>query len=215
MYAGDFNDFMLPNAPLILTGTAGLGTWCGTHGEDWYSADGNTNLTDYTTSLLGAYMGNQIGVYKCPGDNLPSDNGQRLRSYSMNGQMGMENAAAAANTLSFNTGYAIFKKVGDLRSLSPSDAFILCDENMYSLNDGYLQIDCNKPQWPDVPAAYLGGKNEFSFADGHSEAHKWLTSALPNVSYKRYVTGTDAPALPGGVNNADWIWFTSHATIHL
>lgn len=215
MYAGDFNDFMLPNAPL--TAQLSSGTWCGTKGEDWKSSDANTNPVWYTGSLLGAYMGNQIGVYRCPGDIIPSDNGIRLRSYSMNGQMGMEDPAVAANTLSFNKNYQVFGKVNDLKSMSPSDAFVFCDENMLTLNDGYLQVDCNTPQFPDCPAGYLGGKNEFSFVDGHSEVHRWVTTALTsqrNAPYAKYITGTYISATPGGANNADWIWFTQHATIH-
>ena len=44
---------------------------------------------------------------------------------------------------------------------------------MYSLNDGYLQMGLNSFDYPDVPAAYHGGINCFTFADGHVEAHKW------------------------------------------
>jgi prepilin-type N-terminal cleavage/methylation domain-containing protein len=211
MYAGDNNDFMLPNAPL--TGS-GVNTWCGTQGEDWYTSGANTNTAQYTASILGPYMGNQIAVYRCPGDNIPSDNGTRIRTYSMNSQMGMENPLVRTNTLKWNPNYQVFQKVSDLIRLGPVNAFIFCDENMYTLQDGYLQVDCNNAQWPDVPAAYLGGRNEFSFADGHSEVRKWITSTLRNVPYKHGVTGGNWPATPGGKQNVDWIWFTSHATVH-
>jgi prepilin-type N-terminal cleavage/methylation domain-containing protein len=210
MYAGDFNDYMIPNAPL----TAGVSknTWCGNAGEDWHYAGANTNAAQYNQSIVGPYMGSQLGVYRCPGDNLPSDNGQRIRSTSMNSQMGMEDPVVRANTQTWNPGFAVFQKVAELTALAPVNAWIFCDENMYSLQDGYLQCDCNNAQWPDVPAAYLGGINEFTFADGHVEAHKWLTSALLNVPYKYGVTGSDWPATPGGKKNADWVWFTSHTS---
>jgi prepilin-type processing-associated H-X9-DG protein len=89
---------------------------------------------------------------------------------------------------------------------------------MYTLQDGFLQINSSTAEWPDVPAAYLGGRNEFSFADGHAEAHKWVTSALKNVPYQYGRTesgdGKQAvAALPGGKGNVDWVWFTSHATV--
>ncbi len=213
MYAGDSNDYMVPNAPLTAAHSAN--TWCGTQGEDWHYSGANTNPAQYTGSIIGPYMGSQLGVYKCPGDNIPSDNGPRIRSYSMNGQMGMLDPTARANCLLWNPGYRAFIKVSDLTQLSPVNAFIFCDETMWTLNDGWMQIDCNHPQWPDVPAAYLGGRNEFSFADGHSEVRKWLTSSLKVVPYQYNVTGIDAAAVPGGFNNADWIWFTSHATVHL
>lgn len=212
MYAGDFNDYMLPNAPLSISLANSAATWCGVVGENWTLSTANTNVLQYTGSILGPYMGNQIKVYRCPGDNINSDNGQRIRSYSMNGQMGMEDTTARNNTLSFNAGYQVYQKVSDLKKLKPVDAFIFCDENMCSLNDGYMQIDCVNPDFPDVPAAYLGGRNEFSFADGHSEVRKWLTTALKNVPYRYGYYANTVSATPSGKGNADWVWFTSHAT---
>src|ERR1022692_3040433 len=94
MYATDNKDYMLPNAPL--TGS-GVNTWCGTQGEDWHLSGANTNVAQYTASILGPFMGNQIKVYRCPGDNINSDNGTRIRSYSMNSQMGMEDPVVRAN----------------------------------------------------------------------------------------------------------------------
>ena len=49
---------------------------------------GNTNITLYTDGLLAPFLTGETGVYKSPGDITPSANGQRIRSYSMNGQMG-------------------------------------------------------------------------------------------------------------------------------
>ena len=46
--------------------------------------------------------------------------------------------------------------------------------------DGYLEIDSHGGTFPDAPAGNLGGCCGFSFFDGHSEEHKWLTSALTN-----------------------------------
>ena len=206
MYAGENNDYLLPNAPLQ---GVSVNTWCGSQGEDWHNSPANTNIAQYTGSIMGPYMGSQIGVYKCPGDFLPSDNGDRIRSYSMNSQVG--------STLesTYNPGWKVFLRLSDLASFGPVNCFVFCDESMYSLNDGFLQVDCNSPDWPDVPAAYLRGRNEFSFADGHVEVHKWLTRALISVPY---VYGVGYPqqavsAVPGGKGNADWAWFTQHATV--
>ena len=206
MYAGENRDYILPNAPL--QGNV-VNTWCGNQGEDWYTSSANTNIAQYTQSILGAYMGNQVHVYRCPGDYIPSDNGQRIRTYSMNAQMG------SGLQTNYNSGWKVFFKNSDFTTFAPVNAFIWCDETMYSLNDGFLQIDSNHADWPDVPAAYLRGRNEFSFADGHAEVRKWVTSALKNVPYK-YGTGypqQSVSAVPGAKNNPDWMWFTSHATV--
>ena len=85
LYAGDFADFMLPNAPL---GSTTDKTWCYGSAQDWHFADANTNAVLYRASILAPFLGGQLGVYRCPSDNIPSDNGQRLRTYSMQSQMG-------------------------------------------------------------------------------------------------------------------------------
>src|SRR5690242_6697706 len=85
LYATDNQDVIVPNAPL---GTTDAETWCGKATEDWYTADANTNWNYYQRSIMGAYLGNQVGVYKGPADTIPSQNGARIRSVSVQGAMG-------------------------------------------------------------------------------------------------------------------------------
>jgi prepilin-type N-terminal cleavage/methylation domain-containing protein/prepilin-type processing-associated H-X9-DG protein len=212
MYANDFNDTMCPNAPS--SAPSDSQSWCGIQSEQWTSVPCNTNAAYYNNSIIGPFMSGQVKVYKCPGDNIPSDNGDRIRTFSMNAQMG--NLYMQSQTAKYNVGFVAFVKVSDLKNLSPSDAFVFCEENLCGPIgiDGYLQVDNNNPDWPDVPGVFHSGLTGFSFADGHSEAHKWLTGALKNVSYKygnnniQYVS-----AAPGGKSNPDWQWFTTHATV--
>jgi len=222
MYALDFTDFMVPNAPSTALNAAE--TWCGNQTQGWENQVANTNATIYTASIVGPYMGNQFGVYKCPGDNLPSLNGDRIRSYSMNAQMGNILANVYKETDDDNNDeYYVFKKVTELSvmTLSPSDAFIFCEEHMCSLYfDGYLQVDCVAANWPDVPGCYHGNSIAgFNFADGHAELHKWLTPSLksPHVPYTPgYYSDAGgayvAAISPSGKANPDWQWFTTHAT---
>jgi len=73
MYAADNADVIVPNAPL---GALADGvTWCGNQSEDWHMSPANTNWAYYQKSIMAPFMGNQIGVYKCPADTIPSDNG--------------------------------------------------------------------------------------------------------------------------------------------
>jgi len=85
MYANDNKDYMLPNAPL---GATSNDCWCPSQAESWGPADVNTNPAWYLGTLMSPYMVNQLGAYACPGDNIPSANGTRIRSASMNSQMG-------------------------------------------------------------------------------------------------------------------------------
>jgi prepilin-type N-terminal cleavage/methylation domain-containing protein len=206
MYSGDFTDYMVPNAPL---GYPDNNAWCTTASEDWFTANANTNRAILDTCILAPYMTAQIGVYKCPSDVLRSQNGDRLRSYSMQSQMG--NVYTLTLTESYNVGFGAYVKVSDiLYCPTPAMSFVWCEENMSSLNDGYLQMQCSPsdPIFPDVPGAYhMTQSCGFSFADGHAENHQWLTSVLkiPVVAGKGYGTGGQNNVYAGR-NNADWQW---------
>jgi prepilin-type N-terminal cleavage/methylation domain-containing protein/prepilin-type processing-associated H-X9-DG protein len=217
MYSNDFNDTMVPNAPL---GYPPTNSWCNAvYGENWTTSPENTNRQTLETSILAPYMSGQVGVYKCPADTIPSENGPRLRSYSMNSQMG--DLYCQTLTLGYNPGYKAYIKASELTgALSSSMAFVWCEENMCSLNDGYLQVNSSLGLWPDVPGSYHSLTScGFSFADGHVELHKWQTPALriPVVYGKGYNTGgvQDVYANPGGINNVDYVWWRLHTTAPL
>ena len=206
MYKSDNNNYLLPNSPF--NGFPGAGSpglsWVDSKNgdEDMNFATGNTNLAFYTSGLLAPYIANQVGVFKCPADRIPSKNGQRVRTYSMNGQMG----AVYMKMYAFNDDPPAiqYSKDSDITHPAPANTFVFCDENMYSIQDGFLQIDSHGGGFPDVPAAYHNNGCGFSFADGHSQIRKWQTTTLLKA------TGHN-PAVVGGKNNVDWIWFTTHA----
>ena len=176
MYRDDNNDVLLPNAP---AGVSSFSAWCPTSVESWNAAIANTNRRLCTNTLLWPYVAQDINVYRCPGDVKPSANGFRIRSYSMNGQMGVPLGSTIRN---YNPSSLIYYRGADLTCPTPASAFIFCDESMYSLNDGYLELDLSAPDFPDVPAAYLGGGCGFSFADGHAEVQKWVGPFLVGVT---------------------------------
>jgi len=207
MYAGDNYDTMVPNAPLGGT----TNTWCGGQSEDWHNNPYNTNWQYYTKSILAQYLVNQVGVYKCPADIIPSDNGQRVRTVSMQSQMG--NLYVKNLTQGYNPGYMAYVKLTELSSpVGPSDAIVFLDENMCSLNDGYLQVDdFNDQGWPDVPGSYHDFMGSMDFADGHAEIHKWITPALKiPVRYGFGWPDGNYPPLSGGHNNVDLVWWKLH-----
>jgi prepilin-type N-terminal cleavage/methylation domain-containing protein len=206
LYATDNNDIMIPNAP---GGTTDAKCWCPGESVGWTAAPGNTNRDLFLNSIMAPYLGGQLGVYKCPADTIPSDDGQRLRSYSMNSQMG--NLYTYGLTRGYNAAAKAYIKVAEILNCpGPSDTFVFCEENMCSMNDGYLQIDSGPPRtydFPDVPGSYHVWNCGFSFADGHAAMRKWQTSVLRiPVSY-----GFRTASISTGPNNADWIWFTTHA----
>ena len=207
LYKNDNNGYLVPNSPFSGYSDAGSSN---TAWIDSQTADegigpeaGNTNLAIYTSGLLAPYIAKQVGVYKCPADQVPSQNGQRLRTYSMNGQMGAVYMAAGQ----FNDDRPAFQysKESDITHPAPADAFVFCEENMYSINDGYLEIDSHDGGFPDVPGAYHANAMGISFADGHAQIHKWFTTALLNARGHN-------PQVSGGDLNVDWKWFAQHST---
>jgi len=214
MYSDDFADIMVPN------GAASAPTnWCWVSGQymDWGNSTANTNSDLLKHGLLSPYMQNAVNVYKCPGDRVPSKNGQRVRSFSMNSQMGQAGTGPPQNynPPNYNPGYRLFAKRTDLVSqFPPVQAFVFLDEHPGSINDGYFQVDMATLMFPDLPASRHGLSCGFSFADGHAEIHKWKNSTTyrpetPGVVVQNISAGTGINT----VNTLDWRWLTQHSTI--
>jgi prepilin-type N-terminal cleavage/methylation domain-containing protein len=213
LYKHDNNDYLIPNAPAGFTASK---TWCPSGNENWTGAAGpvdvNTNISLYLDCLMAPYVLNQIGVYKCPCDTLVARDGPRLRSYSMQADMGTVYIGDL-----YNPGFRMYAKASDITCPSPSGLFDFLDENPESINDGFLQVDsAYGGGWPDIPAADMGIACGFSYADGHAALHSWLTKALtgPAEGTTRLEPPyeTTAQNAAGGVNNVDWVWFQSQAT---
>jgi prepilin-type N-terminal cleavage/methylation domain-containing protein/prepilin-type processing-associated H-X9-DG protein len=203
MYKDDNNDILIPNSP----GSFSFATWTSGYVEGWGPLPGNINRQYYIDpqyALMAAYLVNQVGVYRCPADKVPSSNGQRIRSYSMNSQMG-----ASGGLINYSPGWKQYIKMTDIVVPTPADAFIFADEHPGSINDGFLEMHCQTPDFPDVPAAVRHGRNcGISFADGHAVLQKWLTQVLliPEVQ------GIPVKSISTTANNVDWLWLRDHAS---
>jgi prepilin-type processing-associated H-X9-DG protein len=94
----------------------------------------------------------------------------------MNSQMGEYSVTGNPNYFpnNDNAPYHAFKKISELNGVFPPvQAFIFLDESIYTINDGYFQVDMLNQKFNDFPASYHGGAGSFSFADGHAEIKKW------------------------------------------
>ena len=221
MYSTDFNDSLAPNAPL---GSWAVYGWANTqNGENWFSSPENIVPDYYKTNCLGPYV-NNVQVYRCPNDKLPSDNGQRIRSISMNGAVIGDLPENVKSTLRgyVNAGGAMWRtysRMSDITCPTPVNLWVFCDETMWTLNDGYMQVAPGGFSWPDVPAAYDCGGNCFTFADGHGEYRKWQWNGatdLKQCPYAQHTTGTywgGAGNVPG--TDVDFLWFRDHTSCRL
>lgn len=215
MYANDFSDILAPNAsaaaklPDTQEDLNESYAWCSTAEEGWGALDSNTNEVYYTRSVLAPYLSAQIRVFKCPSDKVPSANGQRLRSYSMNGQMGqyLLSQLGPGFALNNNPGYKVYNTMNDLTCPGTAMAWIFCDEHAGSIDDGFLTVSMTGGVWPDVPASYHRWGGGFSFADGHVELRKWASQQIkipvtPQVGVHN---------VAAGLNNPDYMWFTQRS----
>ena len=133
----------------------------------------------------GPYFKNP-NIMRCPADQSCNEGLKgppRLRSYSMNQAVGPNtNGSAYAPMqglwLPFPK-FMVYLKEGDLSRPSPSNLWLLTDENADSINDAAFAFPMptgpNETKWIDMPGKRHGGTaNGFNFADGHTEIHHWL-----------------------------------------
>lgn len=187
---------------------------------DWSLNSEITNVTLIQNGVLAPYSAAALDIYKCPADKYVAANQKRagwtrrLRSQSMNASMGLFNTSpnpglSGANGINPLTGdRKQWLKQTDIPE--PTKFFVTIDEHADSINDGYFINGFNVSQWGDIPASYHNGSGSLSFADGHSELHKWLsrTTKIP-VKYQYGTLGFD----PAG--RQDFKWLEERAAVRL
>jgi prepilin-type N-terminal cleavage/methylation domain-containing protein/prepilin-type processing-associated H-X9-DG protein len=100
-----------------------------------------------------------------------------------------------------NNPWRTFGKTSDIGPPSPSDLWVLVDENALSLNDAAFAFSMATPGWLDWPGSYHNGACGFAFADGHSQTHMWIDSGTK--VYSQDPMGSAASTPPGW---NDWSW---------
>ena len=201
LYASDYNDQLVINANNVAQGQGIVG-WVDDIMQ-WDFPPSPSWPQDYDTSylvnaLLAPYCSKAVAIYHCPGDIYPAALGLRVRSYSMNSQMGSAvvatisggSQADVVNQYGAGQNWKIYNKQSDIRILSPSSAWVFIDEHPDSINDGLFRVNLQGVaadytggtyQWNDYPANNHLGMGVLGYADGHAAAHKWTDQALvPN-----------------------------------
>jgi hypothetical protein len=181
------------------------------------SAPQNYDTSFLVNALLAPYCGKAVGIYHDPGDVSNAANGPRVRSYSMNGQMGSAVVAAIASQIGVVNQYGagqdwkIYNKQSDITVPSPVNAWVFIDEHPDSINDGLFWVNLQGVAadytggtyvWNDYPANNHGGNGVLSFADGHAASHKWTDTALVPNPVKHSKTSNLAATAP----YSDLLW---------
>lgn len=191
MYSGDNNDHLAYNqapSPATLTFAPPANPSWVNNIMDWELTPGNTNQNFVNQSILGYYASYTGNIFHCPADHALSQVqiqagwSGRVRSVSMNGMVGDPGNVFQNETNRNNPGYEQFVKESDFRD--PSSIFVFLDEHPDSINDGYFLNQDNQLEWLDLPASYHNGGGSFSFADGHTEIHRWACASTvrPNIA---------------------------------
>jgi prepilin-type N-terminal cleavage/methylation domain-containing protein/prepilin-type processing-associated H-X9-DG protein len=224
MYANDNQDNLVPvtGAQALVTDPNDPNAQPGGSKSSWVLGTMDTLTSGTNTALLQAglifsYI-NNLAVYKCPGDVVsvkPALQGlPTVRSYSMNCWMNPgQNPDESWNTTMHYTGppraQVVYRKLGSIHS--PSDRYVLLDENPYSINDGFFVCDlADIHYWTDVPASYHNGAGGLSFADGHAEIHRWRDSSV--LDYQTVSTASGSNKTRSDPNAGDLSWLQQRAT---
>ena len=226
MYSDDNNDQLLYAS----------GDWPYTaHDPDvwvngWMNFDPNNRSNwdvaeDIEKSPLWPYCGHTAAIWKCPADYstlvVNGDVKFRVRSMSMNvwlgGFRGID-LGLSGDPEPYTRGgglWRVYLKMGEIINPGPTEVFVFLDMREDSIDVGNFAP--NMRGWPNQPSLYrfddLPGYYHhlacgFSFADGHSEIHRWLyPTSKPKVTTTTDSKGTAYPLSAA----ADNYWLRLHS----
>jgi prepilin-type N-terminal cleavage/methylation domain-containing protein/prepilin-type processing-associated H-X9-DG protein len=202
LYTDDNNDLLAPNdfpyttAYATYANKTWMKNWVVGTMEQPFDAVNDKQLVDPNTCLAN-YVQNRA-VYHCPADHYidPFSHAVHVRSYSMNSAVGTiwytyytsGMPALGSPTqggwlpgAAYNQNQTAWQTYGKMVSIkSPSQTWVILDENPYTINDGSLAISAYAAPGAtyliDYPAGYHGGAGGMAFCDGHAIIHRWVDS---------------------------------------
>ncbi|MCI0537058.1 MAG: type II secretion system GspH family protein [Verrucomicrobiales bacterium] len=205
MYVDDHADKLPPNEILDnWGGTAISNTYVrGTLDHTRKNWPDNTNQLFLRHSMLGAYLGNDVVVWRCLADKSVSEHGgrrlARVRTVAMNGFLNSKTH--------WTQSFRMNRKMSDLLEPPPSGTFVFIDEREDSVDDGYFAVAMDQARIENFPASYHNGAGGLNFADGHSEIKKWRDGRTkPPLQKTAFVFSVATP------RNPDVIWIQERTT---
>ncbi|HWD90773.1 MAG TPA: hypothetical protein VG938_00350 [Verrucomicrobiae bacterium] len=168
--------------------------------------------------LIFPYAPN-VAFFKCPADPRTAffggivppgvQDAPTVRSISMNGYMSPIVDQIHTTTAPLNQSYRIFRKQSDIAAMGAANCWVMLDENPWTINDGWFCADPSPAAstWVDKPATYHNNACGMSFADGHTEIHKWKDANL--ITFQGPLN-TSIPAQPGA---GDLTWLGQRTSI--
>jgi prepilin-type N-terminal cleavage/methylation domain-containing protein/prepilin-type processing-associated H-X9-DG protein len=177
---------------------------------------------DLARSPIWPYAGKSPEVFKCPADNatviVQGTRRPRVRSISMSQVFGTgEWLAGGPSGAAGQAAYHVYWKGSQI--IRPAQTYVFVDEHPDSINDAAFASQsqgANPTDAPggeriiDFPASYHSGACGFSFADGHSEIHKWRGSRIKQP-VRNVLMPLNVTANPD--SGVDVRWMAENATV--
>jgi prepilin-type processing-associated H-X9-DG protein len=237
MYAQDNCDILPPNDYPFTTSVTRNGSvknWV--FGTEYATLDAISTaiLVNPQLTLLAGYNTNPI-VYHCPADVsfFPGTTVPRARSVSMNSAVGTIWYSASSSlpaggpvgggwlgpepffTGGMNSEERTYGKITQMTKPGPSMTWIIIDENPTTINDGSLAVNMASSRnsiLVDFPANYHNGAAGVSFADGHTEMHRWVDAFAKNLSLTGATGGPGSTSYMAPIPCLDLAWLQPRTT---
>lgn len=228
LYSVDANDALVANGSGAAEFEQGIRTWVG--GDTHFSGAAYTNsayLVDSRYAAFADYIQTER-IYKCPedrsvferrasvrtlsatGDPVEPDRAvgrpHQIRSYAMNAYVGR-----TGDAIELTEGYRTFKRSTDFASSSPSRFFVFQDVNPASICFPAFMVYMPGDEvdgFYHYPSSLHNGAGVISFADGHTETHRWEDVR----TREPFAPGKILPHWNPSVGNPDVAWLQSRTT---
>src|SRR6266566_7286082 len=223
MYTDDNEDLLLFSSGVRRNwDPTAYGIWCtGAMDFDPSNRSNWDTGVDIEKSPMWTYTCRNAAIWRCPADRsyviVGGVNHPRVRTMAMNTYLGGFGGLPLYMP-DFDT-QILYLKYAELNNPGPARIFVFIDEredainwgNFYTLMTGYSPYDPSRYAFEDIPASYHGNAGGLSFADGHSEIHRWRDDrTMVAIKYEGTIYN-GITAIPSG-GNVDIAWLQDHAT---
>jgi prepilin-type N-terminal cleavage/methylation domain-containing protein/prepilin-type processing-associated H-X9-DG protein len=210
LYSSDNNDQLAANGFGSAKSLEGRKLWV--VGDEHIDPPAFTNL-DYLVNpdlaLFGSYL-KTPAVYRCPDDRSTVEIGgqsfPKVRTYAMNSYLGWAEWIPSFNSVSRIT----FQRSADLAHADPSQTLLFLDVSPGNICYSAFVIRMGaEGQFYHLPSVLHDGAGTLSFADGHTETHKWVEPRTLEESKVPWIPNHWTLWLRG---NRDLLWLQDHAS---
>jgi prepilin-type N-terminal cleavage/methylation domain-containing protein/prepilin-type processing-associated H-X9-DG protein len=203
MYAGDNNDAVVNNHTSG-NSQCGPGAWVRA-GTTFPPYTGNARQDQNDLAIINGTLypfNPNSKIYHCPADRAfvnGSTTITRFRSYSMSTGMNWNNVPAAGPDVNATAG--TYLKFSAMNNPSPTESAVFLDEAENSIDNNAIGIyspttAASAQAFWNLPSSRHNNGCNITFADGHTEYHKWKGPNLiagNKIAEAQPTTGTQGP----------------------